>query len=127
MPVEKLFQAKACELSATEAAMDAVFADGAPAVGIHDLRPVGPWPQPGTVLARNGQVPGSRVCTRCNRTAGDTSKAKELARKPCSGAAWETALATHVLMAEGEGCLLAVRPQHAAQAERQRCPVQVVS
>ena len=112
--------------------MEAVFADGAPAEGIHDVRPAEPWPLPGTVPARNGRVPGSWACTRCSRTAGDTSRAKELVRQPCSGAVWEAEAAAHVLVAEGEGwrcsrCLLAVRPQHAAQTERQRCPVPIVS
>ena len=112
--------------------MEAVFADEAPAGGIHDLRSAGPSSLPGTVPARNGRVPGSWVCMRCSRRAGDTSRAKELVRQPCSGAVWEAEAAAHVLVAEGEGwrcsrCLLAVRPQHAAQTERQRCPVPIVS
>jgi hypothetical protein len=83
---------------------------------------------PGTVPAVNGRVPGSWVCTRCSRTAGDTSRAKELARKPCSGAEWTAEAATHVLVPHAEGwqcsrCLLTARPQHAAQTARQRCPV----
>ena len=112
--------------------MAAVFADAAPAEGIHDLRPVGPWPMPGTVPPVNGRVPGSWACTRCTRTAGDTSRAKELARKPCSGADWSAEAATHALVPLAEGwqctrCLLVARPQHAAQTGRQQCPVPVLS
>ena len=112
--------------------METVFADAAPEEGIHDLRPAGPWPMPGTVPPINGRIPGTWTCTRCSRTAGDTSRAKELARKPCSGAEWTAAAATHVLVPMAEGwkcsrCLLTVRPQHAAQTGRQQCPVPVLS
>ena len=112
--------------------MAVVFADAAPAEGIHDLRPAGPWPMPGTVPPVNGRVPGSWACTRCSRTAGDTSRAKELSRKPCSGADWSAEAATHALVPLAEGwhctrCLLTARPQHAAQTARQQCPVPSLS
>ena len=108
--------------------MEAVFRSGAPEEGIHDLRPLGPWPLPGTVPPKDGRVPGLWGCTRCSRSAGNTSRAKELVRQPCSGADWTTAPALHTLVQDGERwrcsrCLLAVRPQHVAQAGRQGCPV----
>ena len=108
--------------------MQAVFRSGVPEEGIHDLRPLGPWPVPGTVPPKDGRVPGLWGCTRCSRSAGNTSRAKELARQPCSGAAWTTAPALHTLVQDSERwrcsrCMLAVRPQHAAQSGRQGCPV----
>jgi hypothetical protein len=132
LTMEQLLQAKVRELPSQEAAMEVVFADAAPAVGIHDLRPAGPWPLPGTVPPLNGRVPGSWVCSRCSRTAGNTSRAIELARKPCGAAGWTAAAALHALVPRGEGwqcsrCLLTVRPQHAAQTARQRCPVLALS
>ena len=108
--------------------MKAVVLSEAPADGIHDLRPLGPWPLPGTVPSKDGRVPGLWGCTRCSRSAGNTSRAKVLARQPCSGAEWVATPATHTLELDGEQwrcsrCLLAVRPQHAAQSGRQTCPV----
>ena len=108
--------------------MDAVFRSPAPAEGVHDLRPVGPWPLPGTVAAKNGRVPGAWACLRCGRCEGDSSRAKELARSPCGGVAWQLAAAKHSLVLEGSmwrctRCLLQARPQHSAQTERQACPV----
>ena len=83
---------------------------------------------PGTVPSKDGRVPGVWGCTRCSRSAGNTSRAKVLARQPCSGAAWEATPVFHCLELDGEHlrcsrCLLAVRPQHAAQSGRQSCPV----
>ena len=108
--------------------MQVVFSRPAPAEGLHDLRPVGPWPLPGTVPARNGRLPWLWACSRCGRSAGDSSRAKELARKPCGGSAWQLAEANHSLELVNGGwrcsrCLLRVRPQHTAQTERQACPV----
>ena len=108
--------------------MQAVFSSEVPAIGIHDLRPLGPWPLPGTVPSKDGRVPGVWGCTRCSRSAGNTSRAKVLARQPCSGAAWAATPAVHSLELDGEHwrcsrCLLKVRPQHAAQSGRQSCPV----
>ena len=108
--------------------MDAVFRSPAPAEGVRDLRPVGPWPLPCTVAAKNGRVPGAWACLRCGRCAGDSSRAKELARSPCGGVAWQFAAAKHSLVLEGSmwrctRCLLQARPQHSAQTERQTCPV----
>ena len=87
--------------------MAVVFADAAPAEGIHDLRPAGPWPMPGTVPPVNGRVPSSWVCTRCSRTA---SRAKELARKPCSGADWSAEAATYRLVPLAVGWHCTSRP-----------------
>ena len=128
LPCERLLQAKVQEMPTREGAMEAVFRSGAPEEGIHDLRPLGPWPLPGTVPPKDGRVPGLWGCTRCSRSAGNTSRAKELVRQPCSGAAWTAALALHTLVQDGERwrcsrCMLAVRPQHAAQSGRQGCPV----
>ena len=128
LPCERLLQAKVHEMPSREGAMEAVFLSEAPADGIHDLRPLGPWPLPGTVPSKDGRVPGLWGCTRCSRLAGNTSRAKVLARQPCSGAEWVATPATHTLELDGEQwrcsrCLLAVRPQHAAQSGRQACPV----
>jgi hypothetical protein len=128
MPCERLLQAKVQEMPSREAAMQAVFSSEVPAIGIHDLRPLGPWPLPGTVPSKDGRVPGVWGCTRCSRSAGNTSRAKVLARQPCSGAAWAATPAVHSLELDGEHwrcsrCLLKVRPQHAAQSGRQSCPV----
>ncbi len=98
---ERLFQAKAQKLPPRDGAMEAVFLSGASEEGIHDLRPLGPWPLPGTVPLENGQVPGVCGCSRCGRTAGDVSKAKELARKPCGGAVRVATPATHALVLDG--------------------------
>ena len=127
-PCGRLGQAKECELPSRQDAMEIVFRSQAPAEGLHDLRPVGPWPLPGTVPSRNGRVPWTWACLRCGRSAGDSSRAKELARKPCGGAEWQLAAAKHVLELDGtlwrcSRCLLQVRPQHSAQTERQACPV----
>jgi hypothetical protein len=120
----RLLQAKVQELPSRDVAMQAVFCSGAPAVGIHDLRPLGPWPLAGTVPPKDGRVPGVWSCTLCSRSAGNTSRAKVLARQPCSGAAWAATPAVHCLELDGEHwrcsrCWLAVRPQHAAQSGRQ--------
>ena len=107
--------------------MQAVFCSGAPAVGIHDLRPLGPWPLPGTVPSKDGRVPGVWSCTLCCRSAGNTSRAKVLARQPCSGAAWVATPAVHCLELDGEHwrcsrCWLAVRPPSpAGRAAQCRC------
>ena len=127
-PCERFGQAKVHELPNREVAMQVVFSSPAPAEGLHDLRPVGPWPLPGTVPARNGRLPWLWACSSCGRSAGDSSRAKELARKPCGGAAWQLAEANHSLELVNGGwrcsrCLLRVRPQHTAQTERQACPV----
>jgi hypothetical protein len=127
-PCGRLGQAKECEMPSRQEAMEVVFRSQAPAEGLHDLWPVGPWPLPGTVPARNGRVPWTWACLRCGRSAGDSSRAKELARKPCGGAEWQLAAAKHVLALDGtewrcSRCLLQVRPQHTAQTERQACPV----
>ena len=108
--------------------MQVVFSSPAPAEGLHDLRPVGPWPLPGTVPARNGRLPWMWACSRCGRSAGNSSRAKELARSPCGGAEWQLTAAKHSLeLDSGEWrcsrCWLQVRPQHSAQTERQACPV----
>ncbi len=85
LPCERLFQAKAHELPSPEGAMEAVFPSGALEEGIHDFRPLGPWPLPGTVSPKNGRVPGAWGCARCGRTAGDTSWAKAALRLSCLG------------------------------------------
>ena len=121
---ERLGQAKVQELPCRRTAMDAVFRSQAPAVGMHDLMPAGPWPMPGTVPARSGRFPWFGVCARRGRSAGDSSRAKALARQPCGDQAWQLTEAKHELEPDGSGwrcsrCMLEVRPQHAAQAERQ--------
>ena len=129
---EQLLQAKAHELPSQDAARQAVVGSVGPAIGIHDLRPTGLWPAAGTVAAKNGRIPGAWGCARCNKAASDTSRARELARKPCGGAEWAATAVCHTLVAEAgqwrcTRCQLGVRPQHAAQCERQRCPVPAIT
>ena len=106
----------------------AVLEDGSTVPGVHDLRPVGPWPPAGTGQARNGRLPGMWACSRCPKQASDSSRAGELAKKPCEQAEWQSTAATHVIV-EAAGawscqrCKLEVRPQHAASAARATCPV----
>ncbi len=52
-----LLQAKAQDLPCKESAKQAVLQSAESAAGIHDLRPVGPWPPAGTVQAKHGRVP----------------------------------------------------------------------
>jgi hypothetical protein len=104
--------------------MEAAFFSGAPE---GHSRP-GPWPLPGTVSPKNGRVPGIWGCSRCGRSAEDTSRAKDLATQPRCGAAWVATPAAHALVLDvahwrRSRCLLAVRPQHPAQSERQLCLV----
>ncbi len=108
--------------------MEAVFLSGAPEEGIHDLRPLGPWPLSGSEPPKKGRAPGVWGCPRCGRTAGHTSCTMDLARQPCGGAAWVATPSMRALVLEGlqwrcSRCLLADRPQHTAQAERQHCLV----
>ena len=129
---EQLLQAKAHELPSQDAARQAVVGSVGPAIGIHDLRPTGLWPAAGTVAAKNGRIHGAWGCARCNKAASDTSRARELARKPCGGAEWAATAVCHTLVAEAgqwrcTRCQLGVRPQHAAQCERQRCPVPAIT
>ena len=125
---ERMLQVKPQDLPSCEDAWRSVVHDADTEEGIHDLRPVGPWRAAGTVPPKNGRVPGAWGCSRCGRGASDTSRAGELAKKPCSGAAWETVQATHQLEMQGEQwqcsrCWLTVMPRHAAQSSKQLCLV----
>ena len=70
--------------------MQVVFSSPAPAEGLHDLRPVGPWPLPGTVPARNGRLPWLWACSKVRPQCGrqlQGQRAGEEALWRCSMAA----------------------------------------
>ena len=123
-----LVQVKPGGWPAAEVVRAAVLEDGSTVPGVHDLRPVGPWPPAGTCQARSGRLPGMWACSRCPKQASDSSRAGELAKKPCEQAEWQNTAAIHVIV-EAAGawscqrCKLEVRPQHAASAARATCPV----
>jgi hypothetical protein len=127
-----LLQAKERELPGPVMARRAVEESPEPAAGIHDHRPVEPWPAMGSGVVKNGRLAGQWHCTRCGRKAADTSRALLLARSCCGGAAWEAVAGCHVPEAVAGGwrctrCRLAIRPQHVAQASTQHCPVPCLS
>ena len=109
----------------------AVLADGSTVPAVHDLRPVGPWPPLGSGQARNGRLAGLWTCSRCPKQAFDSSRAVELARKPCEQADWQSTAAPHDLLEVAGAwscrrCKLEVLSQHAASAARSTCPVPMV-
>jgi hypothetical protein len=125
---EDLLQVKPKDQPPAEAARLAVLTDAGTVAGVHDLRPVGPWPAEGSVQVLNGRVPGVWVCSCCGKKASDTSRAGELAKKPCGEAQWQSSAVAHELLAGAGGlscrrCLLAFQPQHAGQAGGAQCPV----
>jgi hypothetical protein len=127
-----LLQAKEHELPGPAMARRAIEESPVPAAGIHDLRPVEPWPAMGSGVFKNGRLAGYWYCTRCSRKAADTSRALQLARSCCGGAAWEAAAGCHVPEAIEGGwkctrCGVAIRPQHVVQASTQQCPVPCLS
>ena len=91
-----LVQVKPGGWPAAEVVRAAVLEDGSTVPGVHDLRPVGPWPPAGTGQARNGRLPGMWACSRCPKQASDSSRAGELAKKPCEQAEWQSTAVTHV-------------------------------
>jgi len=122
-----ILQAKVQEMPAPCQARLAVESSPQPAEGIHDLRPK-VWPAAGSGVVKNGRMAGAWECTRCARKAADTSRAVQLARTRCGEHDWEATFVPHHLVGDARGwscsrCRLTVRPQHAAQASTQRCPV----
>ncbi len=123
-----LLQMKPKGLPGPEAARLAVLADQDTANGVHDLRPIGPWPPAGTVPAVSGRVPGMWGCSWCGKTVADACRECNAARQPCRGATWRAELDVHEL-AEADGgmqcrrCQLVVPPHHVWQSSRQQCPV----
>ena len=71
---------------AAAAICEAVQDDVAPAAGLHNLVAQGPWPPQGSCVAVNGRLAGLWSCTVCGKRAADSSRAVELARKPCHAA-----------------------------------------
>ena len=61
---ECMHQAKPQDLAWRESVMRAVFLDAGTVEGVHDLRPVGPWPVAGMVPPKNRRVPGAWGCSR---------------------------------------------------------------
>ena len=123
-----LLQMKPGAWPAAAAVWAAVQEDAAPADGLHNLVVQGPWPPQGSCRAVNGRLAGPWSCTACGKRAADSSRAVELARKPCRAAGWQAEAATHDLQ-EFEGvlrcsrCGLQTTAQHGGQVSRSRCPV----
>jgi hypothetical protein len=122
-----LLQLKPGAWPSAELVMLTVLGDDMPAMGIDDLKPPAPWPAAGSRKAINGRLADLWSRGSCGGHA-DTSRASELAKKLCGGAAWQGAQAVHDLQGQGaeikcSRCLLHVLPQHAAQASRSKCPV----
>ena len=132
MRAEDFLQMKPQEVPEPDAARAAVLADEATEDGIHDLKPFGPWPAAGSMPPVNGRVPGVWGCSRCGKTAADTSRVCQAVRLPCGQPAWQAAGDVHDLAEENGGtrcsrCRLGVAPHHVWQSERQRCPVPVLT
>ena len=107
---------------------EAVQADAAPTAGLHNLVAQAPWPPQGSCVAVNGRLVGLWSCTVCGKRASDSSRAAELARKPCQAAGWLGELGPHDLQEQAAGftcsrCGLQTTAQHVGQAGRSRCPV----
>ena len=63
--------------------MQLVWQGPEPAEGLHQLAPAGPWPNSGTLQAKNGRIVWQWQCGRCQARASDSSRALALLRKPC--------------------------------------------
>ncbi len=59
------------------------------------IQPAGPWPAGGTVAPKNGRLPWSWVCTRCECRASDSSRVLEVLRRPCGQLAVRMERAAH--------------------------------
>ncbi len=90
-----------------------------PVEGFHDLRPVGPWPFAGSWTATNGRLMWSWLCSRCNASAGDSSRAGVLAKKPCGELRWQAEACKHDVVQAGVDEYLCSRcGRHADAAHR---------
>ena len=128
-----LLQLKAGEWPEDELVQTAVLEDAPCAEGVHDMRPLGPWPLAGSGAVKDGRLAGLWLCGRCGKRASDTSRVVELAKKPCLQAVWSGTPARHELVPLDSGgskcsrCGLAVRPQHEGQCSHAACPVPQVA
>jgi hypothetical protein len=118
-------------ISAAEASglLDAAVATA----GFHDLWPTGPWPIPGSCKPKDGRLVWPWVCRSCNARANDTSRASEVARKPCGMQAWESSRDVHEVVQLGVdsyGCSRCGRTgdsAHRKTLEESMCTVPRVS
>ena len=85
------------------AAIREAQADAAPTAGLHNLVAQAPWPPQGSCVAVNGRLVGLCSCTVCGKRASDSSRAVELARKPCQAAGWLGELGPHDLQEQAAG------------------------
>jgi hypothetical protein len=68
-----------------EHARQLVWQGAEPGEGLHMLSAAGPWPNAGTVLAKNGRIVWQWQCSRCQARASDSSRAAALLKKSCRG------------------------------------------
>ena len=70
-----------------EQARELVWHTAEPVAELHRLMPVGPWPAVASQKAVNGRLCWLWHCARCPARASDSSRALDLLRRPCGGAA----------------------------------------
>jgi hypothetical protein len=68
-----------------EQARQLVWQEAEPEEGLHMLSAAGPWPNAGTLLAKNGRIIWRWQCARCQVRASDSSRAAALLKKTCKG------------------------------------------
>ena len=68
-----------------EQARQLVWQAAEPEEGLHKLAAAGPWPNAGTLLAKNGRIIWQWQCARCQVRASDSSRAVALLKKVCKG------------------------------------------
>ena len=68
-----------------ERARQLVWQEAEPEEGLHMLSAAGPWPNAGTLRAKNGRIVWQWQCTRCHARASDSSRAAALLKKICQG------------------------------------------
>ena len=68
-----------------EHARQLVWQEAEPEEGLHMLSAAGPWPNAGTLCAKNGRIVWQWQCTRCQARASDSSRAAALLKKVCRG------------------------------------------
>ena len=100
--------------------------------GFHDLWPLGPWPLPGTCVAKDGRLKWPWICRTCGARAGDTSRAVVLARTRCGPLSWEAAPSRHAVVQRGVDsyscgrCGRQADSAHCRSMEEATCPVPCV-
>ena len=101
--------------------------------GFHDLWPLGPWPLPGTCVAKDGRLKWPWICRTCGARAGDTSRAVVLARTRCGLLSWEAAPSRHAVVQRGvdsyacDRCGRLADASHRKSLEESFCPARSVT